>query len=147
LGATTIPWEFRENSDMDCNEQGQMGTSFAMNSSDHVNDWARLIEGARQGDSACLSQLAERVEHRLLGYLYRLTLNYDLSQELTQQTLLKMIRSIDTLEHVDRFWGWLFRSAMGELQHHFRDTQRRQKAEMARVCQGRLPLIISSGAY
>ena len=77
-----------------------------------------------------MGQLAERVEARLLTYIHRLTLNFDLSQDICQQTLGKMVKSLDTLEHIDRFWSWLLRHAMGEVQHYFRDQQRKHRAEV-----------------
>ena len=89
----------------------------------------RLIEQARRGDRESMGQLAELAEGRLLAYIYRLTLNYDLSQELVQQTLLKMVQRLNELQRIDRFWPWLFRNAMGEAQHYFRDCGRRQNAE------------------
>jgi len=97
----------------------------------------RLIDQARQGDQECMGQLAEVAEARLLPYLYRLTLNYDLAQELCQKTLTKMIQSLDKLEQIERFWPWLFRSAMGEVQHHYRDMQQQRLMEIAALNKAR----------
>jgi len=77
-----------------------------------------------------MGQLAELAEARLLTYIYRLTLNRDLSQDLCQQTLVKMVQSLGKLERIDRFWCWLLRHAMGEVQHYFRDQQRKHQAEI-----------------
>ena len=96
-----------------------------------------LIEQARQGDQDSMGQLAEVAEARLLPYIYRLTLNYDVAQELCQQTLAKMAHSLNELEHIERFWAWLYRSAMGEVQHHYRDLQRQRKVEMAALNKAR----------
>ncbi|MCF7974219.1 MAG: RNA polymerase sigma factor [Phycisphaerae bacterium] len=96
-----------------------------------------LIEQARQGDQDSMGQLAEIAEARLLPYLYRLTLNYDLTQELCQQTLAKMIQSLNELEQIERFWAWLYRSAMGQLQHHYRDLRRQHLTEMAALNKAR----------
>jgi RNA polymerase sigma factor (sigma-70 family) len=84
-----------------------------------------------------MGQLAEVAEARLLPYIYRLTLNYDLTQELCQQTLAKMIQSLNELEHIERFWPWLYRSAMGEVQHHYRDVQRQRMVEIAALNKAR----------
>lgn len=81
--------------------------------------------------------LAEVAEARLLPYIYRLTLDYDLTQELCQQTLAKMVQSLDELKHIDRFWGWLYRSAMGEVQHHYRDVRRQRRVEIAALNKAR----------
>jgi len=44
------------------------------------------------------------------------------AQDLTQETVLEMIKSLPQLEvrHVNGFWGWIFRTALGKVQHHFR---------------------------
>jgi len=97
---------------------------------DQTAGLTEIITRAQQGDRTSMGQLAERAEARLLTYIHRLTLNYDLSQDLCQQTLVKMLQSLDTLEHVDRFWSWLLRHAMGEVQHYFRDQQRKRRAEV-----------------
>jgi RNA polymerase sigma factor (sigma-70 family) len=98
---------------------------------------AGLIEQARRGDQDSMGHLAEVAEARLLPYLYRLTLNYDLTQELCQQTLAKMVQSLHELEHIERFWAWLYRSAMGEVQHHYRDARRQRMVEIAALNKAR----------
>ena len=42
-----------------------------------------------------------------------------------------MIQSINQLEHVEHFWGWLFRTAMGNVQHYYRDLKRRKTVELS----------------
>ncbi len=97
----------------------------------------RLVTWARAGDRDSLSRLAELAQPRLLPYLYRLTLNYDLAQEICQETLVKMVEGLEGLENVDRFWPWLFRSAMGNVQHYYRDQKRRHMAQLAAVASDR----------
>ena len=80
-----------------------------------------------------MTRLAEGAEKRLYAYIYRLTLNVDLTEELLQQTLLKMVESLGQLRDPEHFWPWLFRSALGQVQHHFRaERQRRQVVMSAR---------------
>ena len=100
--------------------------------------FVRLVAWARAGDRDSLSRLAELAQPRLLAYIYRLTLNYDLAQELCQETLVRMVEAIGGLENVDRFWPWLFRSAMGHVQHYFRDQKRRHMAQLAAVATDRV---------
>jgi len=76
-----------------------------------------------------MGQLAELAGARLQTYIFRLTLNQDLSEELCQKTLVKMVQSLETLEHIDRFWNWILRHAMGEVQHYYRDQKRRHEVE------------------
>ncbi len=76
-----------------------------------------------------MGQLAELAEARLRNYIFRLTLSQDLSEDLCQKTLVKMVQSLETLEHIDRFWNWILRHAMGEVQHYYRDQKRRHEVE------------------
>ena len=96
-----------------------------------------LVRQAQRGDRPSMDRLAEEAERRLAPYLYRLCLNHDLAQDLLQETLLKMVKSIEDLEQPDRFWPWLFRTAMGQVQHYYRDRARAQEIEFSRAARRR----------
>ena len=98
--------------------------------SDEVHNFTAIITKARQGDRTSMGQLAEAAEPRLLAYIFRLTLSQDLSEELCQKTLVKMVQSLEMLKNVDKFWYWLLRHAMGEVQHYYRDQKRRHQVEI-----------------
>jgi RNA polymerase sigma-70 factor (ECF subfamily) len=91
--------------------------------------FAAIVTKAQQGDRTSMGQLVEVAEPRLLTYIFRLTLSQDLSEELCQKTLVKMVQSLETLKNVDKFWYWLLRRAMGEVQHYYRDQKRRHEVE------------------
>ena len=97
---------------------------------DQTESLASIITRAQQGDRTSMGQLAEVAEPRLRTYIFRLTLSKDLSDELCQKTLVKMVQSLGTLEHIDRFWNWILRHAMGEVQHYYRDQKRRHEVEV-----------------
>jgi RNA polymerase sigma-70 factor (ECF subfamily) len=82
----------------------------------------QTIRQAQTGNSQSLSAVSERVRQKVYTYIYRLTLDYHLTEDLTQETVLEMIKSLPQLEvhHVNGFWGWIFRTALGKVQHHFR---------------------------
>ncbi len=94
-------------------------------------DIAPLIRQAQLGNQQSMSDLAQLVEGRLFAYIYRITLNYDLTQDLLQETLLKMVESLKDLKCIERFWFWLFRTALGQVQHHFRDCRRERMVQMS----------------
>ncbi len=114
---------------------------------DQTEGLAEIITRAQQGDRTSMGQLAECAQARLLTYIYRLTLNYDLSQDLCQQTLAKMVQSLDTLEHIDRFWCWLLRHAMGEVQHYFRDQQREHRAKIKALNQAHFQQYVAQNQH
>jgi RNA polymerase sigma-70 factor (ECF subfamily) len=82
----------------------------------------QTVRQAQAGNQQSLSAVAEQVRQKVYTYIYRLTLNYHLTQDLTQETVLEMIKALPQLKvpHVNGFWGWIFRTALGKVQHHFR---------------------------
>jgi RNA polymerase sigma-70 factor, ECF subfamily len=90
-----------------------------------------LIHEAKLGNKDSMDRLAELASERLYAYIYRLTLDQTVTQDILQETILFMIQSINQLEHVDHFWGWLFRTAMGKVQHYYRDLKRRKAVELS----------------
>jgi RNA polymerase sigma-70 factor (ECF subfamily) len=98
---------------------------------DAEEGFRQLVRQAQLGDRQSLDRLAEAVAPRLQAYLYRLTLNHDLAQDLLQETLLKMVERIEELEHPERLWGWLFRTALGQVQHYYRNRARAQAVEIS----------------
>ena len=91
----------------------------------------QMVRQAQAGDIQSLSALAEQVRQKVYTYIYRLTLDYHLTQDLTQETVLEMIKALPKLKvpHVNGFWGWIFRTALGKVQHHFRPQGARRLAQ------------------
>jgi len=94
---------------------------------DQKFDQIELIRRAQCGDRQCLGQLAKQARTRLYTYVYRLTQQDDLAQEIVQESLLEMCKVIGKLKKSDRFWPWLYGIAVNKLRRHYRteQTQRR----------------------
>jgi RNA polymerase sigma-70 factor (ECF subfamily) len=82
----------------------------------------QAIRQAKAGNMQSMAAVAEQVRQKVYTYIYRLTFDYHLTQDLTQETVLEMIKTLPRLKvpHVNGFWGWIFRTALGKVQHHFR---------------------------
>ncbi len=82
----------------------------------------QLIHQAQAGQEQALATISERARGKVYIFIYRLTLNLDRTEDLTQETLLEMIKSLDRLSfsHVNLFWAWLRRTALGKVQHSYR---------------------------
>ncbi len=80
------------------------------------------IRAAQSGESESMADLSMIANKRAFTYIYRLTIDYHLSQDLAQETVLDLIKSLPQLEfeHINFFWSWLYRTALGKVQHHFR---------------------------
>ena len=91
----------------------------------------QMVRQAQAGNIQNLSAVAEQVRQKVYTYIYRLNLDYHLTEDLTQETVLEMIKALPQLEvpHVNGFWGWIFRTALGKVQHHFRLQGARRLAQ------------------
>ncbi len=101
-------------------------------------DYPELVVQAQLDSRQSMERLAELVKDKLFAYIYRLTLDYDLTQDLLQETLLDMVESLKQLKQPDRFWPWLFRAAWGKVQHHFREQQHERIIQMSALEKERL---------
>jgi RNA polymerase sigma-70 factor (ECF subfamily) len=64
-------------------------------------------------------------------YVYRLTLNDDLTQEIVQESLFEMCRVLDKLKQTDRFWSWLYGIATNKLHRYHRKEKALRNAAAA----------------
>ncbi|UCD49509.1 MAG: RNA polymerase sigma factor [Phycisphaerales bacterium] len=93
--------------------------------------YIELVERARQGDRQSLNELATMARERLRVYVYRLTQNQDLTQEIVQESLLEMCRVLGKLKQTDRFWSWLYGIATNKLHRHHRTEKALRNAAAA----------------
>jgi RNA polymerase sigma-70 factor (ECF subfamily) len=90
-----------------------------------------LIKRAQLGDRQCLGQLAQQARERLYTYVYRLTQQDDLAQEIVQESLLEMCKVIGKLKQADRFWPWLYGIAMNKLRRYYRTEQAQRRVAVS----------------
>ncbi|MHC4645960.1 MAG: RNA polymerase sigma factor [Planctomycetota bacterium] len=106
-------------------------------------DYVSLVKRAQLGDKECLECLTKAAERRLRMNVYRLTLEPDLTQDIVQETMLKMLKVLGELKEADRFWPWLYKIAINKIRLHHRKQQRRKSvpisamADAARQADGR----------
>jgi len=73
---------------------------------------AMLVERCRQGDSAAMERLIRKYQNRLYNVIFKICANPDDAAELTQDTFVKIIDSIDKFESKSAFYTWAFRIAV-----------------------------------
>ena len=95
-----------------------------------------LLSEACSGNQASMGRLADIVRERLYPFVFRTTLNHDLTEDVLQETLLTMVRQIARLRDKRRFWPWLFRIAWSKLQDNLRRC-RAQGSGKASFCWNR----------
>jgi len=88
---------------------------------------AKLVRQAQKGQKESLELLGVHVRQRVIVYLYRMTLDYHLAQDLTQETMLTVIKKLQHLktDSNSSLWAWIYRTAFGKVQHHSQKQARR----------------------
>ncbi len=79
----------------------------------------KLVRKAQLGDKDSLNRLAEAARVRLCEYVFRLTLQEDLTQDIVQETILEMFRVFNKLKKTERFWSWLQGIAFNKIRSHY----------------------------
>lgn len=75
-------------------------------------DDATLLEQWRGGDSAAMEKLILKYQNRIYNIISKICANPDDAAELTQETFVKIIQSIDKFEGKSSFYTWAFRIAV-----------------------------------
>ncbi len=76
-----------------------------------IND-ATLLERWRRGDSAAMEKLILKYQSRIYNVILKICANPDDAAELTQDTFVKIIQSIDKFQGKSSFYTWAFRIAV-----------------------------------
>jgi RNA polymerase sigma-70 factor (ECF subfamily) len=86
--------------------------------------WTRLVKLAQQGRKESVDLLAQKAQGRLRAYVFRVTLDYELTEDLSQEALLQMVKSLDGLNKAESFWPWMYRIAQSKIQQHYKTKQK-----------------------
>jgi RNA polymerase sigma-70 factor (ECF subfamily) len=90
------------------------------------DSWCKLVELAQRGQQDCMNQLVHEAKGRLCAYVYRVTLDQDITDDLSQEILLQMMQSLESLNQAERFWPWMYRIAHSKIQEHYKSKQRKK---------------------
>ncbi|MHC4110144.1 MAG: RNA polymerase sigma factor [Planctomycetota bacterium] len=90
-------------------------------------DYIGLVEKAQLGNKECLNRLAEAVRERLYAYVYRYTLAEDLTHDIVQESILKMLDALNELREANQFWPWLCKIALNNIRLYHRKEQQHRK--------------------
>jgi RNA polymerase sigma-70 factor (ECF subfamily) len=79
-----------------------------------------VVRRAQEGDEKARRQLVEQLQPLLRAYFMKRIGDRTVVQDLMQNTLVRMHRSLDNLNHTDRFKGFVMKAALFELQDYYR---------------------------
>jgi RNA polymerase sigma-70 factor (ECF subfamily) len=108
------------------------------NIQEHHKAFFELLSEARLGSRRSMGLLADIVRERLYPFVFRTTLDHDLTEDVLQETLLTMVRQIDRLREERKFWPWVFRIAYNKLQDNLR-SRRNHGSARAHVSRASCP--------
>ncbi|MEG0911439.1 MAG: sigma-70 family RNA polymerase sigma factor [Ruthenibacterium sp.] len=86
-------------------------------------DDTQCLAQIKSGDGNALETLIKSYYQSVFAYCYRHTANKDLAQDLTQDTFLKMIKSIDKYTHYGTFQNYLYVIAGNVCKDYFKKSK------------------------
>ena len=117
---------FSESISIDDEDMGQAVLS-APAAAARGSDDPVFIEKLKAGDTAAFETLVDLYSSDIYALLYRLTENADEARDLTQDTFLRVIRSIKGFRGQSELRTWLYRIAINESRNRFRWWKRRRR--------------------
>jgi RNA polymerase sigma-70 factor (ECF subfamily) len=84
----------------------------------------RLVRAAQQGDRSAFAALVEAYWGRLYRWLYQLTRDRHLAEDLAQEAFLKALAHLDRFQAGTNFRAWLFRIAHNSFANQHRGSGR-----------------------
>jgi RNA polymerase sigma-70 factor (ECF subfamily) len=100
---------------------------------DKKDSYIELVTQAQLGDEKSMNRLAELARERLRVYVHRLALTDDVAEEILQESVLEMFRSIGQLDKADRFWPWLFRITANKVNRHYKRQKHRRTLSLSEI--------------
>lgn len=84
----------------------------------------QLIEGIAAGDHSCLGTLFERHHKALFNYCLQMTRDGALSEDLVQETFMRMLKAAGSFRGTGSFKSWMFHIARNQVFDHLRKQKR-----------------------
>lgn len=94
---------------------------------------AELVRKAQLGDKESLKRLAEAARVHLRAYVFRLTLQEDLTQDIVQESILEMFKVFDKLKKTEKFWAWLNGIAFNKVRSHYGRQWRHKTSSLSGI--------------
>ena len=97
-------------------------------------DWAQLSDAeimlrVREGDDSGFSILIEKYRKQMVHFMFRMSRNQAVAEELAQEVFLRVYRSRQTYRAEAKFSTWLYRIATNLGVNHARDTKHERTAQ------------------
>ena len=106
----------------------------------------QLIKKFQNGDIGAFNQIVYRYKDRLLNFVYRFVNDIDKSEDLTQDTFLKLYTHKDSYKEIAKFSTWLYTIAANLAKTELRKIKRRKTFSISDLSKDDREFVISSEA-
>ena len=104
----------------------------------------QLIKKFQDGDVGAYNQIVYRYKDRLLNFIYRFLNDLDRSEDLVQDTLLKLYTHKDSYKEIAKFSTWLYTIAANLARTELRKIKRRKTFSVTELSHDDREFIIKS---
>jgi len=91
----------------------------------------KLIGEVRLGNQSALEVLIRRYYNMVFAYTFRQIGDYHVAYDLTQETMIKLVRTLHTLQQRDSFKPWLLRIALNTCRDYYRSRSYKERQQAA----------------
>ncbi|HID57274.1 TPA: sigma-70 family RNA polymerase sigma factor [Candidatus Poribacteria bacterium] len=98
-----------------------------------------LIENLLEGDVEALGVLFERYKRMVYSVAYRITRSHHDAGDVTQETFIKVFKSISRFRGESNVETWIYRIAVNSALNHLRKMERRREEPLDEVPEGEIP--------
>jgi RNA polymerase sigma-70 factor (ECF subfamily) len=88
-----------------------------------ANDDAQVMLRVKAGDDSAFNYLVQKYRRAMMSFMYRMTHNAAVAEDLAQEVFLRVYRSRAGYEPSAKFTTWLYRIATNLAVNHARDTR------------------------
>ena len=106
----------------------------------------QLIKKFQNGDIGAFNQIVHRYKDRLINFIYRFVNDIDKSEDLTQDTFLKLYTHKDSYKEIAKFSTWLYTIAANLAKTELRKIKRRKTFSISDLSKDDREFVISSEA-
>ncbi len=104
----------------------------------------QLIKKFQKGDVGAYNKIVSRYKDRLLNFIYRFLNDLDRSEDLVQDTLLKLYTHKDSYKEIAKFSTWLYTIAANLARTELRKIKRRKTFSVTELSHDDREFIIKS---
>lgn len=94
---------------------------------------AEVMLRVATGDDSAFDYLVEKYRRPMISFMYRMTRNQAVAEELAQEVFLRVYRSRQTYAASAKFTTWLYRIATNLAVNHARDTKHERPENMVAI--------------